>query len=155
MRPRCFATQGPDAAADLVPLIAEGTGGSTWTVADIQRLQRPRGFVLTDLGRREAVALVSLAADEAEILDIGVVPHRRRWGIGRQLLEAACRLSAQSGAARIFLEVATDNSPARALYAAAGFVEAGRRPGYYPRPGGARCDALILRRPLAGPEPSR
>ena len=34
------------------------------------------------------------------------------------------------------------------LYARAGFAEAGRRPGYYPREGGTRASALVLRRDL-------
>ncbi len=41
----------------------------------------------------------------------------------------------------MFLEVATDNAPALALYTAAGFVEVGRRRRYYA--GGS--DALVMR----------
>ena len=52
------------------------------------------------------------------------------------------------GATRAFLEVATDNAPARALYDAAGYRPAGLRRGYYPRPRGRACDALILTREL-------
>jgi ribosomal-protein-alanine N-acetyltransferase len=44
----------------------------------------------------------------------------------------------------MFLEVAADNAAARSLYAAAEFVEVGRRRRYYA--GGA--DALVLRRKL-------
>jgi [ribosomal protein S18]-alanine N-acetyltransferase len=44
------------------------------------------------------------------------------------------------------------NAPALALYRAAGFAEAGRRPGYYPRdPDAAPADALILTRRLDPP----
>jgi ribosomal-protein-alanine N-acetyltransferase len=52
------------------------------------------------------------------------------------MAEAAAR-----GAAAILLEVATDNTTARALYASAGFVVIGRRPRYYPGGG----DAAIMR----------
>jgi ribosomal-protein-alanine N-acetyltransferase len=52
--------------------------------------------------------------------------------------------AAAQGATRLFLEVADDNAAALALYARAGFSEAGRRPGYYARPDGGRQDALIL-----------
>lgn len=44
----------------------------------------------------------------------------------------------------MFLEVAADNDAARALYAKLGFVEAGRRHGYY----GDGADALVLRHSL-------
>ena len=40
--------------------------------------------------------------------------------------------------------MAEDNAAAIALYRAAGFVEAGRRPGYYPRSDGPAAAALIL-----------
>jgi ribosomal-protein-alanine N-acetyltransferase len=48
------------------------------------------------------------------------------------------------------LEVAVDNAAALRLYRRAGFAEAGRRRGYYERPGG-RVDALVLTRVLHGP----
>ncbi len=50
-------------------------------------------------------------------------------------------LAAGAGAAVMLLEVAADNSAAAALYARAGFGQAGRRPRYYPD----GTDALLLR----------
>ncbi len=88
--------------------------------------------------------LARVAADEAEVLTLAVDPTAQRRGIGRALLEQALDTARQLGASAIFLEVAAGNAPARALYAAAGFVMVGRRRGYY-RDGG---DALVLRRPL-------
>lgn len=88
--------------------------------------------------------LARVAADESEILSLAVVPDRRGQGLGRALLEQATTTAAGRGARAMFLEVAAANGPARALYAAAGFGEVGRRPGYYPGGG----DALVLRRPL-------
>jgi len=52
--------------------------------------------------------------------------------------------AAALGAERMFLEVAEGNVAARALYARAGFSEAGRRRGYYSRNDGSREDALVL-----------
>jgi ribosomal-protein-alanine N-acetyltransferase len=49
------------------------------------------------------------------------------------------------GAGPVFLEVSAANAAALALYRAAGFAEAGRRPGYYRTPEGAALDALVLR----------
>jgi ribosomal-protein-alanine N-acetyltransferase len=91
--------------------------------------------------------LARVAADEAEILTIGVAPEARRLGVGRGLLAAAMRRAASAGAAAMFLEVASTNTPARALYENAGFVRVGRRARYYPNGG----DALVLRADLAAP----
>jgi ribosomal-protein-alanine N-acetyltransferase len=90
------------------------------------------------------LVLARVAADEAEILTLGVAPAARRQGVGAALLTAALALAAKAGAATMFLEVAASNTAAQALYAAAGFSAAGRRAGYY----GAGEDALILGRLL-------
>jgi ribosomal-protein-alanine N-acetyltransferase len=56
-----------------------------------------------------------------------------------------CDEALQRGAQCIFLEVAADNTVARALYAAQGFVQISRRLNYYRRPAGL-IDALVLHR---------
>jgi ribosomal-protein-alanine N-acetyltransferase len=83
--------------------------------------------------------LLRVAADEAEILTIGVTA--RRLGVGRALLVAGVEKVRALGAAKMFLEVAADNAAARGFYAQAGFVEVGRRPNYYAN----GADALVLR----------
>jgi Acetyltransferases len=52
-----------------------------------------------------------------------------------------------SGAQSLFLEVAEDNAAALGLYRSLGFVEVGRRPGYYDARsgGGKEKQALVLR----------
>jgi [ribosomal protein S18]-alanine N-acetyltransferase len=89
-------------------------------------------------------ALMRVAADEAEVIAIGVRPAQQRRGVGRVLLEEIVARAARAGAARLFLEVAEDNAPARALYAAAGFAQVGRRPNYYRRKE-ISVPALVLR----------
>lgn len=84
------------------------------------------------------------AADEAEILTLAVAPLVRRNGVGRALVEAAASVAAARGADSLFLEVASDNAAALALYAASAFEPAGLRRGYYA--GGA--DAVVMRRAL-------
>ncbi|HZC15639.1 MAG TPA: GNAT family N-acetyltransferase, partial [Caulobacteraceae bacterium] len=74
----------------------------------------------------------------------------RRAGVGRTLVEAAAVIAAAAGARALFLEVASDNDAALALYRSAGFARAGQRPGYYRRGAGA-VDALVLRRDLNRP----
>jgi [ribosomal protein S18]-alanine N-acetyltransferase len=69
--------------------------------------------------------------------------------MGRALVEHGAVEATRRGAARLFLEVAEDNTAARALYAQTGFVEAGRRVGYYARTDGSTADALVLARDLS------
>jgi ribosomal-protein-alanine N-acetyltransferase len=90
------------------------------------------------------LALGQGLGEECEILSLGVVPERRRAGIGSALVAAVADDARRRGARRLFLEVAGDNSAARALYAARGFVQIGRRANYYRRAGGL-ADALVLR----------
>jgi len=82
------------------------------------------------------------AADEGEILNLAVTPARHRDGIGRALVERVLVTLAGRGVQRVFLEVREGNAAARALYAALGFQEVGRRPRYYRRP---VEDAIVLR----------
>jgi Fur family ferric uptake transcriptional regulator len=93
-----------------------------------------------------AVGLVvfRVAADEAEILTLGVLPERRRTGSGRQLLRAAAATAFAQRAQTLFLEVDTGNTAALSLYRQLGFEEVGRRRGYY-RSCDSLADALVLR----------
>jgi ribosomal-protein-alanine N-acetyltransferase len=96
---------------------------------------------------REGAGLVlaRMAAGEAEILTVAVVPAARRRGHGTALLREGMAAARARGAGAMFLEVAAGNAPALALYAREGFVEVGRRRRYY----ADGADALVLRRDLA------
>ncbi|MGQ0484763.1 MAG: tRNA (adenosine(37)-N6)-threonylcarbamoyltransferase complex dimerization subunit type 1 TsaB [Hyphomicrobiales bacterium] len=92
-------------------------------------------------------ALLRRAADEAEIVSIATRPSAQRRGIaGKLIAHQAARLAAL-GARALFIEVAHSNAAARALYAACGFSEAGRRPDYYESRAG-REDAIVMRKAL-------
>ena len=82
------------------------------------------------------------AADEGEILNLAVAPAGRRRGLGRALVQQILAALTTRGAQQIYLEVRESNAPARALYAAHGFKELGRRKQYYRRP---VEDAIVLR----------
>jgi [ribosomal protein S18]-alanine N-acetyltransferase len=126
----CFPDDPWNAAAMCQVLAMPGAFGM---IALDEAGEEPRGFLLA-----QAIA------GQCEILGLGVRESARRSGIGRSLLD---RLLAEAAAARqtVFLEVAEDNLPARALYAAAGLVVVGRRPGYYRRRDGSLVAALQLR----------
>jgi [ribosomal protein S18]-alanine N-acetyltransferase len=82
------------------------------------------------------------ALDEAEILNLGVVPTRQRQGVGRALVQGMLGQLRQWGVATVFLEVRESNSAARQLYGALGFAQVGRRRNYYRLP---TEDAVVLR----------
>ena len=127
-----------------------------WNEAAIAaQLVLPGGFGLLDPAG--AMVLGRMAADEAEILAIGVLPAYRRSGVGHRLLAQAAAGAHGAGAAAMFLEVAARNLPAQKLYQSHGFFPAGRRKAYY----ADGDDALLLRAdlPLAkhglGKDPKR
>ena len=95
------------------------------------------GFVAGDAG----MILARIAADEAEVLTLAVLPEARRHGGGRALLAAVMAEARRRGAASLTLEVAIDNIAARTLYERADFTQIGRRNRYY----ADGADALVLR----------
>jgi ribosomal-protein-alanine N-acetyltransferase len=101
-------------------------------------------------GSPVAFVCARIAADEAELLNLAVLPLYRRQGIATQLLHAVMTEAARIGARRIFLEVRSSNIAALDLYAKLGFSVSGRRRGYYPTtPGREPEDAIVLVRDLS------
>jgi ribosomal-protein-alanine N-acetyltransferase len=122
-----------------------------WAEHEFEQLLADRSVVCDRAasGRTSVGFIVSRrAADEAEILSVAVARSWRGRGLARRLLDLHLRRLAGLGSRAVFLEVDEANVAARRLYARAGFSEAGRRPGYYPREAGKRASALILRRNL-------
>ncbi len=102
-------------------------------------------------GRLVAYGVLMLAAGEAQILNVSVVPQARREGVGRALVEWFLDDARECGAEQCFLEVRVSNAAAIALYENLGFTRIARRTAYYPpiRPGAPREDALVMRHALA------
>lgn len=96
----------------------------------------PAGFVLTQA-----------AADEVEILTIAVRAETQRSGIAKALMASALADAAAHGAVTCHLEVAEDNTAAKALYIHLGFSPSGRRSGYYARSAGP-VDAILMKKDL-------
>jgi [ribosomal protein S18]-alanine N-acetyltransferase len=91
-------------------------------------------------------AVVSAAGDDAELQRIAVDGAYRRRGLAGELLTAVESRAAADGATRLLLEVREDNTTAAAFYESRGFVEVGRRRGYY-RDGAA---AVVLGKEVDG-----
>jgi len=88
--------------------------------------------------------IVAMGAGEAHILNICVAERMRGRGVGRQMLALLIERARQAGMQDVFLEVRPSNLHAIALYQSVGFIEVGRRRGYYQAVNG-REDALVLK----------
>ena len=75
--------------------------------------------------------LARIAADEAEILTLAVVPAVRRRGIARGLLSVALAELSRLAPGAVYLEVSVLNAAAAGLYAGLGFKPVGERARYY------------------------
>ena len=128
------------------------TEARAWSEAEFAGLLGQPGTLLTHSDH--AFVLGRITLDEAEVLTLACDPaHQRQGQAGRALALFAAQAKAR-GAASIFLEVAEDNTPARALYARAGFAQTGKRPGYYRTNDGRAVAALLLCRALTAPDPA-
>ncbi|MEF9601990.1 GNAT family N-acetyltransferase [Paracoccus sp. PXZ] len=113
-----------------------------WSATEFEALLAgPLNFLLT---RPRAFLLGRAIADEAELLTLAVAPEARRQGLASALLADFAATSRARGAREAFLEVVSDNAPAMALYAGAGWEIIGKRRNYY-APG---VDAVLMRRGL-------
>ncbi len=94
------------------------------------------------IDERGGFLLLRIVLDEAEIITIGVTAPRQ--GIATALMAQGIAAAGAAGVKTIHLEVAEDNAPARALYAAQNFSQTGRRRAYYANGAAALTLALNL-----------
>ena len=109
-------------------------------------------WVLLEGGAFIGHGVLSVAADEAHVLNVCIDPSRQGRGLGRTLLRAMVEAARGRGARRVFLEVRPSNPAAIALYQDEGFNEIGRRPRYYPADNNGREDAIVMAMELLGPD---
>ena len=95
----------------------------------------------------QAYGLISIAANEAHILNICVSPDAQAKGNGRKMLYKLIDTAEEKGVDSIFLEVRESNLVAINLYEQEGFNRIGLRKDYYPSEGG-REDALVFAKAL-------
>jgi len=146
MRPKAWANRFqivgarlPDAAllAGLQAACFDGAHQRPWDEAAMaQFIAGPSTLCLIGIGngieaKPAGLLIARAAADEAELLTIGVLPPARQLGLGRALLRHAADALRGRGIARLFLEVDEGNGPAIMLYESLGASPVGRRPGYY------------------------
>ena len=121
-------------------------GGSSWTEEMLRaELDNPIAEVVCGYAdsRLAAFAIGRVAADEAELLQIGTLPEFRGRGLAKSLLEQLHRKMRERGAAVCYLEVRSRNAAAIALYEGAGYERISVRHGYYPDD-----DAVVMKKDL-------
>jgi ribosomal-protein-alanine N-acetyltransferase len=111
-----------------------------WSERDFMDLKRAGCDIISS---ENGFIVYRVAADEAEIITIGVNPAVRGTGIARAMLAIAEIDIKKLGAAKIFLEVADNNLAARMLYERHGYHKIGTRPKYYDG-----TDALLMEKVL-------
>jgi ribosomal protein S18 acetylase RimI-like enzyme len=115
--------------------VAAGAAGDIQVVVIAEDRERWAGMV--------ACRLLDRPAGSAWLTALWVDPADRRTGLGTRLIEAAADWARERGASTLDLSVTTNNGPAAALYARAGFVATGRR---RPLPGDpARIEVFLSR----------
>jgi ribosomal-protein-alanine N-acetyltransferase len=129
-------------------------GTESWSRAayrDELRDKRTRWYIaaLDDENKLLGWAGLMTVSDSAQIFTVGTVPHARRQGVARRLVEAMLDEARRREATEVFLEVRVDNEAAKALYEGFGFTPLRIRRGYYD---GGRIDAVEMRLPLEAPD---
>ena len=82
-------------------------------------------------GRVVGMVVAWLIVDEIHIATIAIHPDFRKQGFGEKLLSHTLQSAKTEGAVNSFLEVRENNDAAIIMYRKFGYVESGRREGYY------------------------
>lgn len=92
-------------------------------------------------GRAVGYAGLMYVLDEGYISNVAVSPDRRREGIADMLLTELYERAKAKKLSFLTLEVRESNIPAQSLYKKHGYIEVGRRKGYYSLP---KEDAVLM-----------
>ena len=123
---------------------------SPWSASGLELLTNEGigvGYVLTVPAAPNAEPTVAayggmlVTVDEGQITNVAVHPDHRRKGYGAAIVRALLRHAKDARLESVSLEVRASNTAAIELYRRAGFVEAGRRKGFYTKP---TEDALVM-----------
>ena len=136
--------------AELLPQIAEleqACFSVPWSEQMLaEALDNPLASFIVAMGDNGQVlgyAGLMVVAGEGYIDNVAVREEYRRQGIAQDLLDVFLRFGAAHGLRFLSLEVRASNEPAKQLYMKHGFVQVGRRKGYYDLP---KEDAIIMTR---------
>lgn len=121
---------------------------SPWEKADIRDNLTKNNGVARFLGSFENEKLIGwscvfLLGEEAHLASVAILPEYRGRGLGKELTNAICDLSAQEGTQYVQLECRRSNTVAQEMYKKLGFFKFSIRKGYYTDTGE---DALLYAR---------
>jgi ribosomal-protein-alanine acetyltransferase len=142
---RAFGEADASAAAQILRVSPEASQWTEWGLRGLLGWSGVVALVSEDDGKVSGFILGRQTAGEAEILNLGVIPAKRRRGGGGALLKAAMAELRARDVSRVFLEVRESNEVGIAFYEKHGFSKTGRRAGYYHDPEEA---AIVMERKL-------
>ena len=99
-----------------------------WSADDFRELKQSGCEIIMS---ENGFIVYRIVVDEAEIITVGVNPEKRRLGIASAMIGIIEKTMQYQGVKKIFLEVASTNTPAQKLYENSGFKVVGLRPKYY------------------------
>jgi [ribosomal protein S18]-alanine N-acetyltransferase len=144
---RAFGQADSAAAAEILRGSPQAAQWTEWGLKELLGWSGVLALVSESEGKVNGFIIGRQVAEEAEILNLAIVPAKRRRGEGGALLMAALEELRTRHVSRLFLEVRESNETAIAFYAKHGFRKTGRRAGYYHDPEEA---AVVMEKKLAG-----
>ncbi len=117
-------------------------GNKSWPAADFANyLDDP---TIKICGDDVCFVVFRLVGPEAEILTLATHPDVQGKGRATAMMQNALAALKSTNVEDVFLDVAEDNAPARALYARCGFTQFTTRSNYYANGASAICMKIVL-----------
>lgn len=127
----------PEDAGAVAEILRQSPEAVFWPEASVREVLEWNGVLglASEAGGKVVGFLIARQVkDEAEVLNLAVVPRLRRTGQGGALLRTAVVELRKRGAKRVFLEVRESNAAGIVFYDTHSFSKMGRREGYYRDP---------------------
>ena len=141
----------PQDLARILEIDRDSPTAAHWSESNYrQAIEEAERLVLVSEESDEVLGFLvaSTATAEWELENIAVATLAQRQGVGRALLNALIQRAKEASASEIRQEIRASNLAAQRLGQAVGFVQRGRRKGYYRNPDE---DALLFNYLLLGP----
>jgi ribosomal-protein-alanine N-acetyltransferase len=135
-----------DSDVDAVTAIEQCAHPFPWTRGNFADSLKAghSAWVFREGGAMVGYGVLMMTVDEAELLNITIVPEYQRRGLGSVLLDQLFDVARSHDAVRMLLEVRPSNESGLALYRRFDFTEIGRRRAYYH----GKEDAIVMARDL-------
>src|SRR3989442_9229534 len=120
----------------MAKVAAASPGAPSWPKEAYKQFKQSgyHGWVVEQAGVIAGFLVVRITADEAEILNLAVMPEHRRRRCATILVHTALRELHAKAVRQVFLEVRESNSVAIRFYESCGFRLVRVRPDYYREP---------------------